>query len=60
VANKTINGKQCTILWHVDNLKISHVDEAVVTKILERLNERYGKISPLVVTRGKVHDYLSV
>ena len=26
VANKMINGKQCTILWHVDDLKISHVD----------------------------------
>jgi hypothetical protein len=24
-ANKTIDGKQCTILWHVDNIKISHV-----------------------------------
>ena len=22
VVNKMINGKQCTILWHVDNLKI--------------------------------------
>ena len=26
VANKMVNGKQCTILWHVDDLKISHVD----------------------------------
>jgi len=26
VANKVINGKQCTIGWHVDDLKISHVD----------------------------------
>jgi Reverse transcriptase (RNA-dependent DNA polymerase) len=60
VANKTINGKQCTILWHVDDLKISHVDEAVVSKILEILNERYGKISPLVVTRGKIHYYLGM
>jgi Reverse transcriptase (RNA-dependent DNA polymerase) len=60
VANKTIDGKQCTILWHVDDLKISHVDDAVVTKILETLNERYGKITPLVVTRGKIHDYLGM
>jgi len=22
VANKTINGKQCTIVWHVDDLNI--------------------------------------
>ena len=25
VANKDINGKQCTIVWHVDDNKISHV-----------------------------------
>ena len=33
VANKMIDGKQCTILWHVDDLKISHVDPGVVTTI---------------------------
>jgi Reverse transcriptase (RNA-dependent DNA polymerase) len=60
VANKMIKGKQCTILWHVDDLKISHEDETVVSKIIEILDERYGKISPLVVTRGKVHDYLGM
>ena len=27
VANKTINGKQCTIIWHVDDLNISHVEK---------------------------------
>jgi len=26
VANKTINGKQCTIIWRVDDLNISHID----------------------------------
>jgi len=29
VANKTINGRQCTIIWHLDDLKISHVDKKV-------------------------------
>jgi hypothetical protein len=26
VANKTVDGKQCTNLWHVNDLKISYVD----------------------------------
>jgi hypothetical protein len=26
VANKMIDGKQCTIVWHVDDPKISYVD----------------------------------
>jgi hypothetical protein len=60
VANKTVNGKQCTILWHVDDLKISHVDSEVVDAILEQLNTKYGKEAPLTVTRGKVHDYLGL
>lgn len=31
VANKMINGKQFTVLWHVDDLKISLKDKKVVT-----------------------------
>jgi len=31
VANKTIGEKQCTIVWLIDNLKISHQDKKVVT-----------------------------
>ena len=34
VANKQINGKQCTIIWHVDNLKISHMSENIVEDII--------------------------
>jgi hypothetical protein len=29
VPNKMVNDKQCTILWHVDDLKISHADAEV-------------------------------
>ena len=57
VANKTINGKQMTIVWHVDDLKISHVDPEEVTKMCNKLKELYGEI---VVHRGKVHDYLGM
>jgi hypothetical protein len=60
VANKMVDGKQCTILWHVDDLKISHVSQEVIEGVLRFLNERYGKEAPLVVTRGKVHDYLGM
>ena len=34
VANKIINGKQCTIVWYVDDNKISHADPEVVTEIM--------------------------
>ena len=60
VANKDINGHQCTIVWHVDDLKISHVDPDVVTDIINKLNDRYRKLKKLVATRGKIHDFLGI
>jgi hypothetical protein len=55
VANKMINGKQCTIVWYVDDNKISHVDKNVVTDILEKLKGHFGNIT---VSRGKRHNFL--
>jgi hypothetical protein len=60
VANKMINGKQCTIIWHVDDLKISHVDPLVLEEIIRKISERYGKEDPVTVNRGKTHDYLGM
>jgi len=60
VANNNIEGKQCTILWHVDDLKISHVDKDVVEGILKKLNEKFRQESPLTTSRRKVLDYLGV
>jgi len=60
IANKTINGKQCTILWHVDDLKISHVDPKVVNDIIKKLEEKFGQESPLVMSQGKTIEYLGM
>jgi len=61
VMNKTINGKQCTVLWHVDDIKMSHVEGAVLEELLGKLDGVYGsKEAPLTVTRGKVHEYLGM
>ena len=58
VANKVVNGKQLTIVWHVDDLKISHVDADEVTKVIDWLKGIYG--DNMRVSRGKVHDYLGM
>ena len=60
VVNKMINGKQCTIVWHVDDLKISHVDPSVVTSIIDKLDKRYDEIVSVSYSSGKVHDYLDM
>ena len=57
VANKMINGKQCTIAWYVDDNKISHADPDVVTSVLGTVKEHFGEI---VISRGNQHDLLGM
>jgi hypothetical protein len=58
VANKMIDRKECTILWHIDNLKISHIEYKVVSSVIQQFEKTFGEDAPLTITRGKVHDYL--
>ena len=65
VANKKIKGKQCTIIFHVDDMKISHADPAVVTSIIKWLQDLYqtlpnGEIAKMKVQRGKFLEYLGM
>jgi hypothetical protein len=60
VMNKMVNGKQSTVLWHVDDLKISHVEGSANESVLDGLNKCYGQETPLTVTRGDLHDYLGM
>jgi hypothetical protein len=60
VANKMINGKKCTILWHVDDLKICHIDAKVNSHIIDLIDDEFGKEAPLTITRGDIHDYLGM
>ena len=57
VANKIINGKQCTVVFNVDDNKISHADPEVVTSVINDISKHFGK---LTVSRGKKHDYLGM
>ena len=58
MANKTVNGKQMTVCWQVDDLKVSHVDPTEVTKFEKWLNSTYGVM--VAEHRGKVHNYLGM
>ena len=33
VADKIVDGAQLTVVWHVDDIKVSHLDGEVVTRI---------------------------
>ena len=58
--NKIIDNKQSIILWHVDDLKTSHVNPAIISGVITDIDAEYGKIEKIVITRGKVHKYLGM
>ena len=60
VMNKIIDNKQCTIIWHIDDLKTSHIYPAIVSSVLADIDAEYGKIAKMTTTRGKVHKYLEM
>ena len=60
VVNKIVSGKQCTIAWYVDDIKMSHKTQQVLGDLLMLLNDEFGKEAPLTVTRGKIRDYLGM
>ena len=62
VANRIINGKQHTVVWHVDDLKSSHVDPTVNDEFHKWLEEKYGndENGHVKATRGKRHNYLAM
>ena len=60
VWNKIINGKQFTIVFHIDDLLLSHLNPNIVTLYIRKLQKEYGSLANLTVTRGKVHEYLGM
>ena len=58
--NKMIDGRQCTIVWDVDDIKISHVDPDMVTEVIEQFELEFGAEVLLTKMRGKVHEYLGM
>ena len=47
-----------TICWHVNDLKVSHVDKNAVTALALELAKLYGPKTK--IARGRVHDYLGM
>ena len=52
VANKNISDKQMTVFWHVDDLKVLHVDKNESTKVAKWMKTIYGE--KLTIHRGKI------
>ena len=49
-----------TVVWHMDDLKVSHIDSKEVDKFIKQMEEEFRADAPLSVSCGKVHDYLGM
>jgi hypothetical protein len=57
VANKMINDKQCTIGYYVDDNIATHVEDDVLSDIIEVVKTEVGAIT---VSRGNTHNFLGM
>ena len=57
VANKVINEKQCTIGYYVDDNIATHVEEEVLSDIIDVVKSEVGAIT---VSRGNTHNFLGM
>ena len=60
VWNKMVGGKQMSIMFHIDDLLMSHKHPHIVTLFINKLEQQYATREPLTVTRGLIHEYLGV
>jgi hypothetical protein len=65
VANKTVDGTQMTICFHVDDCKLSHHSSRANDNMIDLLRQEYESIfedglGQMTVSRGRVHKYLGM
>ena len=57
VANKNINGEQCTIAWYVDDNVMTHKDETVLKSVFGKICEAFGDMD---LNTGDEHEFLGM
>ena len=50
MVNKKVDGKQLTMAWHMDNLKVSHEKEEVLDEFIGMMEKELGQDAPLSVS----------
>ena len=62
MANQTMNGKQMTVLWHVADLKASHVARKTLDEFVEFLQSKCDnkEIGEIKVNKGPQHEHVGM
>ena len=57
VLNKTVDGKQCTLLVHVDDIKVASLIPGEIDRVHSVLVAKFGAVS---LNRGLKHNYVGM
>ena len=60
MKKKTVNRKEMTVIWNVDDLEISHENGDTVDALINKFSKRYGKEADLTIHQGQVHEYMGM
>ena len=60
VWNIIVNGKQFTIVFHINDLLLNNKNPNIVTLYIRKLQQEYSSQEGITVIRGKIHEYLGV
>ena len=52
--------KQWTIIKHVDDLNMLHVNSKIVSIFISEIDTEYGVFTKMTITRGKIQKYLNM
>ena len=55
-----MNGEQVTVQFHVDDLKVSHKDQAVLEDFFDELRSEFGQEDESTENKRLVHEYLGI
>jgi hypothetical protein len=58
VVNKTVNGTQMTVRWHVDDLMIRHTNQDDIMAFVKKIKDIHGE--NLAEKVGTIHNYLGM
>jgi hypothetical protein len=61
VFNKEVQGVQCTITLHVDDLMVTSINEKLIDEVMDTLKSKYERPdAKLDVKEGNIHNYLGM
>ena len=59
-VNKILDGEQIPVQFNVDDLKVSHKDQAVWKDYLTNLRDEFGQADELTENKGLLQEYLGI